>query len=41
MIFYFIGVILAITSLVFNNIPALFIGLLVTSLAMLDERNRK
>ena len=41
MILYSIGLILAVASLVFGSMTALVISLFVTSLAMLDERNRK
>jgi hypothetical protein len=40
MIFYFIGVVLAVAGLFFGDLFSLFIALLVTSLGMLDERRR-
>ena len=41
MILYFIGLVLAIASLVFGSMTAFVIALLVTSLAMLDEQDRR
>lgn len=41
MLFYLIGLILALASMLFDSIPALIIALLVTSLGMLDEKDRK
>ncbi len=41
MILYSIGLVLAMASLVFGSITALVIALFVTSLAMLDEKDRK
>jgi hypothetical protein len=41
MIFYAIGLVLAIASIIFGDITTLVISLIVTSLAMLDEKDRK
>jgi ABC-type lipoprotein release transport system permease subunit len=41
MIFYAIGLVLAIAGLIFGDITSLVIALLVTSLAMLDEKDRR
>jgi hypothetical protein len=41
MIFYAIGLVLAVASLVFGDMTILVMSLIVTSLAMLDEKDRK
>jgi hypothetical protein len=41
MILYSVGFVLAVASLAFGSMTAFVIALLVTSLAMLDEQDRK